>query len=65
MSREVVHYSAFLSQRPAIFCLSLQKIVEAALWAWKGLRRRAGNRREWGRAQLLKKHDIAQGHNIN
>ena len=38
---------------PAILWLSLQKIVEIALWVWMGLRKRAWNRREGGRAQLL------------
>ena len=46
-------YSIYLP-RPAIFWLSLQKIVEATLWAQMGLRKRAWNRREWGRAQPLK-----------
>ena len=29
------------SQGPAIFWLSLQKIIEATLWAWTGLGKRA------------------------
>ena len=39
--------------KPSYFWLSLQKIVEATLWAWMGLRKRAGNRRAVGRVQLL------------
>ena len=49
---DIIQY--FPPQGPAIFWLSLQKIVEATLWAWMGLRKRAQNRREGGRAQLLK-----------
>ena len=64
LSRRIGYYIVLPSQGPAIFWLSLQKIVEATLWAWKGLRKRAWNRREGARAQLLK-NDIAQGHRHN
>ena len=55
ISRGIGYYIVFPSQGPPIFWLSLQKIVEATLWAWTGLKKRAWNRREGGRAQLLKK----------
>ena len=54
ISRGIGYYTVYPSQGPAIFCLSFQKIVEATLWAWTGLRKRTWNRREGGRAQLLK-----------
>ena len=53
ISRGIGYYTVFPSQEPAIFWLSLQRIVEATLWAQKGLGK-ARNRREGGRAQLLK-----------
>ena len=48
------YYIVFPSQGPAIFWSSLKKIVEATLWVPTGLRKRARNRNEVGRAQLLK-----------
>ena len=54
ISRRIEYYTIFPSQGPAIFWLSLQKIVEATLWTWTGLRKGAGKRGEGGKAQLLK-----------
>ena len=51
---EGLDITVFPSQRPAIFWLSFQKIVEATLWAQTGLRKRAWNRSKGGKAQLLK-----------
>ena len=53
-SRGIGYYTVFPSQRPSIFRLSLQKIVEATLWAQRGLKKRAWNRSKGGKAQLLK-----------
>ena len=36
ISREIGYYAVFPSQWPAIFWLSLQKNVEATLWARQG-----------------------------
>ena len=49
---DIVQY--FLSQGPAIFWLSLWNVVEATLWVWLRLRKRAWNRSKGGTAQLLK-----------
>ena len=65
ISREIAYYTVFLSQGPAIFWLSLQKIVEATLWAQKGLRKRAWNRKEGGKAQLSKEwHSPRASHEL-
>ena len=40
-SRGIGYFTVFPSQGPDIFWLSLQMIVEATLWAWTGLRKRA------------------------
>ena len=39
MSRGIGYYMVFPSQEPAIFWLSLKKIVEVILWVWTGLRK--------------------------
>ena len=64
LSRGIEYYTVFLSKRPAIFWLSFQKIVEAALWAQMGLRKEheTGGK---GTGHNFWKNDIAQGHNIN
>ena len=54
LSWDIGYYTIFPSQGPAIFWLFFQKIVEATLWAWMGLRKRAWNKSKGGRAQLLK-----------
>ena len=54
ISRGIGYYTVFPSQRPVIFWLSFQKIVKATLWAWNRLKKRAWNRKEGGRAQLLR-----------
>ena len=50
--------------RPAIFWLSLQKIVEVTLWVWVGFRKdhETGGK---GAEHNLWKNDIAQGYNVN
>ena len=54
ISRGVGYYTVFPSQGPAIFWLSWKKNAEATLWDQTGLTKRAWNRLEGGRTQLLK-----------
>ena len=64
LSRGIEYYKVFPSQGPAIFWLSLQKIVEAILWAWMGLRKEheTGGK---GLGHNFWKNGIEQGNNIN
>ena len=53
ISREIGCYTAFLSQRPAIFWLSHQKTVEATLWARARLRKVKMKVKSLSRARLF------------
>ena len=39
ISRVIGYYTVFTSQRSAVFSMSFQKIVDANLWPWMGLRK--------------------------
>ena len=54
----------FLSQGPDIFWLSLQKIVEATLWA-QTAQEMSMKQEGKGQSTILEKNDIAQGYNID
>ena len=64
ISRGIGYYIVFPSQGPAIFWLSLKKIVKVTLCARTRLRKRVWNRRE-GAGHNFWRNDVAQGHNIN
>lgn len=54
----------FLSQGPDIFWLSLQKIIEATLWA-QTAQEMSMKQEGKGQGTIFEKNDIAQGHNID
>ena len=63
ISRGIGYYTVFASHGPAIFWLSLQKIVKAPRHRW-----RSGKEHDTGAKGAVHnfwQNDIAQGHNIN
>ena len=54
----------FLSQGPDTFWLSLQKIVEATLWA-QTAQEISMKQEGKGQSTIFEKNGIAQGHNID